>query len=99
MAGREKHGVRAIVFNVAAKKRVPPPQPVPNRTWHELTKAEQSAAYSAALQAYAKGNGTNPKTRGNFFRERAAQVTSPAHATSPANATSPAHATSPVDAT
>jgi hypothetical protein len=72
---------------MAAKKRVPPPQPVPNRTWRELTKAEQSAAYSAALQAYAKGTGANPKTRGSFFRERAALADSPAHATTPAHAT------------
>jgi hypothetical protein len=60
---------------MAAKKRVPPPQPVPNRTWQELTKAEQSAAYSAALQAYGQGLGPNPQTSGQFFRARAAAGT------------------------
>jgi hypothetical protein len=53
---------------MAAKKRVPPPQPIPNRSWAQLSKAEQSAAYSAALQAYSRGDGPNPKTRGDFFR-------------------------------
>jgi hypothetical protein len=53
---------------MAAKKRVPPPQPIPNRSWQQLTKAEQSAAYSAALLAYSRSTGPNPKTRGEFFR-------------------------------
>jgi hypothetical protein len=57
---------------MAAKKKVPPPQPVRNRTWQQLSKAEQSAAYSAALQAYGRGDGPNPQTRGQFFRSRAA---------------------------
>jgi hypothetical protein len=57
---------------MAAKKKVPPPQPVRNRTWQQLSKAEQSAAYSAALQAYGRGGGPNPQTRGQFFRSRAA---------------------------
>jgi hypothetical protein len=56
---------------MAAKKRVPPPQPIPNRTWQQLTKAEQSAAYSAALLAYSRGTGPNPQTRGEFFRAKA----------------------------
>lgn len=56
---------------MAAKKKTPPPQPVPNRGWSELSKAEQNAAYSAALQGYASGNGPNPETRGAYFRQRA----------------------------
>jgi hypothetical protein len=63
---------------MAAKKNVPPPQPVPNRTWPQLTKAEQSAAYAAALHAYSTGKGPNPQTRGQYFRSRAAEVTTPA---------------------
>jgi hypothetical protein len=62
---------------MAAKRRVPPPQPVPNRTWAQQTKAEQNALYSAALQAYGRGNGPNPQTRGQFFRERAALAAAP----------------------
>jgi hypothetical protein len=61
---------------MAAKKRVPPPQPVPNRAWHQLTKAEQNAAYDAALHAYGSGDGPNPQTRGHFFRERLSATTS-----------------------
>jgi hypothetical protein len=57
---------------MAAKKKVPPPQPVRNRSWQQLSKAEQSAAYSAALQAYGRGAGPNPQTRVQFFRSRAA---------------------------
>ncbi len=59
---------------MAAKKRVPPPQVVPNRSWAQLTKAEQNAAYSAALHAYAWGNGPNPQTSGHYFRARAAET-------------------------
>jgi hypothetical protein len=58
---------------MAAKKKTPPPQPVPNRTWAQLSKAEQSAAYSAALYAYSQGTGPNPQTRGQFFREQVAR--------------------------
>jgi hypothetical protein len=61
---------------MAAKKRVPPPQPIPNRTWEQLTKAEQSAAYSRALLAYSRGSGPNPQTRGQFFRAQTAALTS-----------------------
>jgi hypothetical protein len=59
---------------MAAKKRVPPPQPIPNRTWAQLTKAEQSAAYSRALLAYGRGSGPNPQTRGQFFRAQTAAL-------------------------
>lgn len=68
----------AHLWVMAAKRKVPPPQPVPNRTWPQLTKAEQNAAYVAALQAYSTGNGANPQTRGDYFRSRAADVTTPA---------------------
>lgn len=57
---------------MAAKRKVAPPKPDPNRPWSELTKAEQNAHYSAALQAYGRGDGPNPQTRGSFDRERAA---------------------------
>jgi hypothetical protein len=59
---------------MAAKKRVPPPQPIPNRTWQQLTKAEQSAAYSQALLAYRRGSGPNPQTSGQFFRAQTAAL-------------------------
>ncbi len=71
LAGRS--GTVAQAMGMAAKKRVPPPQPVPNRSWAELTKAEQSAAYSAALHAYSQGRGPNPQTSGQYFRARAAE--------------------------
>jgi hypothetical protein len=62
-------------MEMAAKKKVPPPQPVLNRTWPELTIAEQNAAYTAALYAYAQGKGPNPQTRGMYFRSRLAATT------------------------
>ncbi len=31
---------------------------------------ERNAAYSCALHAYARGEGPNPQTQGQFFRER-----------------------------
>ena len=60
---------------MAAKRKVAPPKPDPNRPWHELTQAEQNAHYSRALHAYSQGEGPNPQTRGQFFRERAAART------------------------
>jgi hypothetical protein len=56
---------------MAAKRKYAPPKPDPNRPWNELTKAEQSAKYSAALQAYAKGDGPNPRTLGEFTKHQA----------------------------
>jgi len=56
---------------MAAKRKIAPPKPDPNRTWSQLTTAEQSARYSLALQAYTQGSGPNPQTRGKFFREQA----------------------------
>ncbi|GAC1586410.1 MAG: hypothetical protein NVS3B28_10130 [Candidatus Velthaea sp.] len=57
---------------MAAKRKIAPPKPDPSRSWDELTKSEQSAQYNAALTAYAHAGGPNPKTRGQFFRERSA---------------------------
>ncbi len=57
---------------MAAKRKVAPPKPDPNRSWDKLTKAEQNALYVAALHAYAHAGGPNPATRGQFFRERSA---------------------------
>lgn len=57
---------------MAAKRKIAPPKPDPNRSWAELTKAEQSAAYARALTAYTQGGGPNPETRGAFFRKQAA---------------------------
>jgi hypothetical protein len=57
---------------MAAKRKYAPPKPDPNRPWSELTKAEQNAAYSRALYAYSIGEGPNPQTQGQFFRERSA---------------------------
>jgi len=57
---------------MAAKRKIAPPKPDPNRSWDELTKAEQSAHYTAALHSYATAGGPNPKTSGQFFRERSA---------------------------
>jgi len=55
---------------MAAKRTIAPPKPRPNRAWSELTKAEQNAEYAGALHAYAHGKGPNPKTQGQFSRER-----------------------------
>jgi len=60
---------------MAAKKKIAPPKPRPNRPWSELTKAEQNAEYSRALHAYAQGAGTNPQTRSQYFRERHSKQT------------------------
>lgn len=57
---------------MAAKRKIAPPKPDPNRPWHELTKAEQSAHYAQAWYAYTQGSGPNPKTLGQFMREKAA---------------------------
>lgn len=59
---------------MAAKKRVPPPQLVPNRAWPQLSKAEQNAEYSAALLAYGRGTGPNPRTSAEFSRARLADA-------------------------
>jgi hypothetical protein len=56
---------------MAAKRKIAPPKPDPNRPWSELTKAEQSAHYSQALQAYAQGKGPNPRTLGEFTKAKA----------------------------
>jgi hypothetical protein len=60
---------------MAAKKKIAPPKPDPNRTWSELTKAEQSARYSKALLAYGRGEGPNPATLGQFKRAQEASET------------------------
>jgi hypothetical protein len=57
---------------MAAKRKVQPPKPDPNRPWSELKKSEQSAKYSAALHSYSLGDGPNPTTQGAFFRKQAA---------------------------
>jgi hypothetical protein len=57
---------------MAAKRKYAPPKPDPNRPWSELTQAERNAAYSRALHAYSQGQGPNPQTQGQFFRERSA---------------------------
>ena len=57
---------------MAAKRKIAPPKPDPNRPWDKLTKAEQNARYVAALRAYAHDGGPNPATRGRYFREQAA---------------------------
>lgn len=58
---------------MAAKKKIAPPKPRPNRPWSELTKAEQNAEYSRALHAYAQGAGANPQTRPQYYRDRSGQ--------------------------
>ena len=55
---------------MAAKKKIAPPKPRPNRPWSELTKPEQNAEYSHALQAYAQGKGDNPQTRPTYYAAR-----------------------------
>jgi hypothetical protein len=42
------------------------------RPWSELTKAEQNAEYVRALRAYTHEGGSNPQTRGTYFRTREA---------------------------
>ncbi|MDB5094007.1 MAG: hypothetical protein JWO85_2108 [Candidatus Eremiobacteraeota bacterium] len=59
---------------MAAKKKIAPPKPLPNRSWSELTKAEQNAEYSRALHAYAQGAGENPSTRLEYYRRRSASA-------------------------
>ena len=56
---------------MAAKRKIAPPKPDPNRSWSELTKAEQSAHYAQALHAYTNGTGPNPKTLGQFSAQKA----------------------------
>ncbi len=65
-------------YPMAAKKRVPPPQPVLNRAWPQLSKAEQNSAYSAALLAYSRGTGPNPRTHADFSRAQSAAATAAA---------------------
>lgn len=60
---------------MAAKRKVKPPKPVPNRSWSELTTAEQNAEYTHALLAYSRGEATNPQTRLTYYRERTASET------------------------
>ena len=55
---------------MAAKKKIAPPRPRPNRPWSELTKPEQNAEYSRALHAYAQGQGENPQTRAQYYAAR-----------------------------
>jgi hypothetical protein len=55
---------------MAAKKKIAPPKPQPGRPWSELTKAEQNAEYVRALRAYTHEGGSNPATRGAYFRTR-----------------------------
>jgi hypothetical protein len=57
---------------MAAKKKIAPPKPQPGRPWSELTKAEQNAEYVRALRAYTHEGGSNPETRGTYFRAREA---------------------------
>jgi hypothetical protein len=58
---------------MAAKRKIAPPKPRADRTWTELTSAEQSAAYARALHAYAHGEGPNPQTLGVYSRSRTAE--------------------------
>jgi hypothetical protein len=58
---------------MAAKKKIAPAKPRPNRPWTELTKAEQNREYVRALRAYTHEGGTNPETRGTYFRSREAK--------------------------
>jgi hypothetical protein len=55
---------------MAAKKKIAPPKPRSGRAWNELTGAERNAEYVRALRAYAHGDGSNPETRGAYFRSR-----------------------------
>jgi hypothetical protein len=57
---------------MAAKKKIAPPKPRPDRTWSELTRAEQNAEYAQALLAYTREGGPNPSTSGAFNRARRA---------------------------
>lgn len=57
---------------MAAKRKVQPPKPDPNRPWSKLTPAERSAKYDRALTGYSRGTGTNPQTLGIFSRAQAA---------------------------
>ena len=59
---------------MAAKKKIAPPKPLPNRSWSELTKAEQNAEYSRALHAYAQGTAENPSTRLEYYKRRSASA-------------------------
>ena len=60
---------------MAAKKKIAPPKPLPGRAWSALTKAEQNAEYVRALRAYTHEGGTNPQTRGAYYRSREATKT------------------------
>ncbi len=57
---------------MAAKRKVKPPKPLPNRPWSQLTTAEQNAEYTRALLAYSRGEAANPQTRLSYYRERTA---------------------------
>jgi hypothetical protein len=56
---------------MAAKKKIAPPKPLPNRPWSQLTKAEQNAEYVHALHAYGQGSGPNPASRSSYAKGRA----------------------------
>jgi hypothetical protein len=57
---------------MAAKRKYPPPKPRLDLPWSQLTRARQNALYTLALHTYAKGEGPNPKTSGEFARNQAA---------------------------
>lgn len=57
---------------MAAKRKVTPPRPRLDLPWDELTKAQQNQLYTRVLHAYTTGKGTNPATRSEFFRAKAA---------------------------
>ena len=56
-------------YGMAAKRKIAPPKPKPNRPWTELSKAEQNAQYTQALYDYSHGLGPNPLTLGDFARK------------------------------
>ncbi|GAC1405929.1 MAG: hypothetical protein NVSMB64_11200 [Candidatus Velthaea sp.] len=57
---------------MAAKRKIAPPKPRPNRPWSELSGPEQNAEYSRALHAYSHGEGPNPQTRLAYYEQRTA---------------------------
>ena len=57
---------------MAAKRKYPAPKPSMDLPWSELTKAQQNQIYTKALHAYTVGEGPNPSSSGEFYRQKAA---------------------------
>lgn len=53
---------------MAAKRKIAPPKPRLDLPWSQLEQPQQNQQYTKALHAYAKGNGQNPGSSGDYHR-------------------------------